>query len=148
MPTHRRQLCRREEAGSAQVIYWRNHEARSAKPTRTSCCSDDNRSIRVVQRPYSQHACVRRRKHAVKRWLPVLIPDPPGGAIIAWSDGRRAGPRTEPYLQKLSSTGQRMWDTSDVSPSNIQENKYLGGIVSDGAGGAILGWQQSYSISD
>jgi hypothetical protein len=78
--------------------------------------------------------------------LPMLIPDTSGGAIVAWTDTRRSF-WSEPYLQKLNPTGQRMWDTSGVSASTLGEDKQLTGITTDGAGGAIVGWQQNYSLS-
>jgi hypothetical protein len=79
--------------------------------------------------------------------VPLLSPNPPGGAIIVWMDGRRSVTFLEPYLQRMNSSSERMWDTSGISASSLTENKIIAGIVPDGAGGAILGWQQSFSVS-
>ena len=70
---------------------------------------------------------------------PLIIPDGSGGTIIAWQDGRTGG-SLDIYVQKLSSIGYIQWPADGVAICTGQTGLILGGIVSDGAGGAIITW--------
>ena len=70
---------------------------------------------------------------------PLIIPDGSGGTIIAWQDSRTGG-SLDIYVQKLSSIGYIQWPADGVAICTGQTGLILGGIVSDGAGGAIITW--------
>jgi hypothetical protein len=70
---------------------------------------------------------------------PLVIPDGAGGTIIAWQDPR-TGDQPYIYAQKLSSIGYIQWPTNGVAICTGQTGLILGGMVSDGAGGAIITW--------
>ncbi len=70
---------------------------------------------------------------------PLIIPDGSGGTIIAWMDGRTGG-SLDIYVQKLSAIGYIQWPSDGVAICTGQTGLSLGGIVSDGAGGAIITW--------
>ncbi len=70
---------------------------------------------------------------------PLIIPDGSGGTIIAWQDAR-TGSSLDIYVQKLSSIGYIQWPSDGVAICTGQTGLVLGGIVSDGAGGAIITW--------
>ena len=69
---------------------------------------------------------------------PMVIPDGAGGAIVAWADPR--GATTDIYVQKLSVIGFIQWAANGVVICTGQSGAILGGMVSDGAGGAIITW--------
>lgn len=72
---------------------------------------------------------------------PMVIPDGAGGAIFAWADAR--GATTDIYVQKLSVIGFLQWAVNGVAICTGQSGVILGGMVSDGAGGAIITWHDS-----
>jgi hypothetical protein len=68
----------------------------------------------------------------------VAVSDGSGGAIIAWMD-----PRDTPYdiyAQRISGTGTIQWLADGVPICVAAGQQYFPGIVTDGAGGAIIGW--------
>ncbi|MFN3873648.1 MAG: hypothetical protein ACK4R9_11680 [Ignavibacterium sp.] len=71
---------------------------------------------------------------------PRIIADGSGGAIITWNDFR-GGNYSDIYAQKISANGIIQWTANGVpvcTANNSQNNPV---IVSDGAGGAIISWQ-------
>jgi len=82
-------------------------------------------------------------KHQI---APAIVADGAGGAIILWSDARGGGPLVT-YAQHVSAGGVPMW-----SPDGIIVCRAFGGqmnlaAVSDGAGGAIVAWQDGRAAS-
>ena len=69
---------------------------------------------------------------------PMIIPDGAGGTIVAWQDARGSTP--DIYVQKLSVIGYIQWEANGVAICTGKIGLVLGGIVSDGAGGAIITW--------
>jgi len=79
---------------------------------------------------------------------PVLCSDGAGGAVIAWQDLRN-GSDYDIYAQAVASNGTLKWSPSNgVAICTATNNQVLQVIASDGAGGAILGWQDSRSGVD
>ena len=71
-------------------------------------------------------------------YLPTVLGDGTGGGIIAWQDNRTG--MTDIYAQKVDATGAALWNADGIAVSvatGVQENPV---IVSDGSGGAIVGW--------
>jgi hypothetical protein len=71
---------------------------------------------------------------------PMIVSDGSGGAIIAWEDFR-SPPYAYLYAQRLNNLGQRQWPDSGVLVTYIPTSKFLRGVISDGAGGAIVCWR-------
>jgi hypothetical protein len=70
---------------------------------------------------------------------PVIASDGAGGAIVAWHDGRVAEP--DIYAQRVNASGVPQWTANGVAICTAALNQYYPAIVSDGAGGAIIAWQ-------
>ena len=70
---------------------------------------------------------------------PLAIPDGEGGTIVTWQD-LRSGSTTDIYAQKLDMTGYIQWTGNGVAICTGKTGLALGGIVTDGAGGAIITW--------
>lgn len=69
----------------------------------------------------------------------VACSDGAGGAIIAWMDDR--GADTDIYAQRFDAVGNPLWGINGIpicTEGGIQANP---AITSDGAGGAIIAWQ-------
>jgi hypothetical protein len=72
---------------------------------------------------------------------PVAAPDGTGGVIVAWSDYRGASGFTDIYAQRIKWNGGDGWRHNGVPISQASNNQWNPQIVSDGAAGAIVGWQ-------
>jgi len=71
---------------------------------------------------------------------PLIIPDGAGGTIVAWADNRTGG-YVDIYAQKLGGFGFTQWAANGVAICTGKTGLGLGGMISDGAGGAIITWQ-------
>jgi hypothetical protein len=71
---------------------------------------------------------------------PVLVPDGVGGALIAWSDAR--GASFDIYSQHVLPSGvvDPAWPANGRALCVATNNQQYPAIVSDGAGGAIVAW--------
>jgi len=77
---------------------------------------------------------------------PVLVPDFAGGCLVFWQDARN-GSEYDIYGQHIGASGQIVssptsnWIANGIPVSTATGNQYLPMAVPDGAGGAILVWQ-------
>ncbi|MBI3606587.1 MAG: hypothetical protein HY207_01300, partial [Nitrospirae bacterium] len=69
-----------------------------------------------------------------------LTSDGAGGAIIAWEDFR-AGTTSDIYAQRVTSTGAVLWTANGIPVSTAASTQSALQLTSDGAGGAIIAWQ-------
>ncbi len=74
--------------------------------------------------------------------FPVIASDGVGGAIIAWEDDRTTIGK-DIYAQRVNSLGTTHWTTNGVAISTATGQQEKPGIIGDGAGGAIITWQDS-----
>jgi hypothetical protein len=72
--------------------------------------------------------------------VPDIISDGAGGAIITWSDYRN-GINQDIYAQHLNALGVATWTTNGVAICTASDEQYYPKIISDGAGGAVITWQ-------
>lgn len=70
---------------------------------------------------------------------PRIISDGAGGAIITWVDFRN-GFNYDIYAQRVSGDGVIQWQTNGVPIHTGARTQWWPAIVSDGAGGAIITW--------
>lgn len=68
-----------------------------------------------------------------------MIPDGSGGAIIAWHDFRYS--RNYVFVQKINAAGAVQWTVNGVSVSTLWFHQQNPVLASDGAGGAIIAWE-------
>lgn len=73
---------------------------------------------------------------------PVIVADGAGGAIVAWADNR-ASAYSDLYAQKVSSGGAVQWTVDGVALSTAAGQQYTPAIATDGAGGAIVAWEDA-----
>lgn len=71
---------------------------------------------------------------------PVIATDGAGGAIVAWEDAR-TGTGDDVYAQRLDASGAAQWAANGVVVCVASSYQTVPAIVSDGAGGAIVAWQ-------
>jgi hypothetical protein len=70
---------------------------------------------------------------------PRLVTDGAQGAILAWED-MRTGSDPAIFAARLRADGTLPWRTDGVEVAAPKSGQRLAGIVSDGAGGAYIGW--------
>ena len=74
---------------------------------------------------------------------PQIVGDGAGGAIVCWTDGRNdpAGTHRDIYAQRLDAGGALLWAPDGVPVCSWEEDQDEPCMVSTGAGGAIVAWQ-------
>ncbi len=77
------------------------------------------------------------------QYNPQLCSDDSGGAIIVWTDSRNVF-GTDIYAQRINASGMTQWTANGVVVCTDPLTKQGGAaIVRDGAGGAIISWQDN-----
>lgn len=79
------------------------------------------------------------------QYFPQLVSDGNGGAIVVWQD-YRSGSSSDIYAQRISPNGALVW-ASDVAVCAAGGDQEKPKVVADGAGGAIIVWQDYRSGS-
>ncbi|MBI3193956.1 MAG: hypothetical protein HYZ34_05720, partial [Ignavibacteriae bacterium] len=79
--------------------------------------------------------------------FPQMVSDGGGGAIITWYDYRN-GTTADIYVQRINGSGIVQWATNGVPISLATNEQQLPNLISDGAGGAIIAWQDKRSGGD
>jgi len=69
----------------------------------------------------------------------VVIADGAGGAIVAWQD-TRSSISADIYAQRIDAFGVPQWTTNGVAICTATNDQVSPAIVADGAGGAIVAW--------
>ena len=77
---------------------------------------------------------------------PRICSDGAGGAIITWNDYRNGN--WDIYAQRINSTGDVQWISNGTVVSNASSNQRSPQICSDGAGGAIITWNDYRNGND
>ncbi|MHA1377089.1 MAG: hypothetical protein ACTSRG_01790 [Candidatus Helarchaeota archaeon] len=70
-----------------------------------------------------------------------------GGLIIAWQDRRTISGWEDIYVQLVDSNGISQWDANGTVICNDSRAQMLPEICSDGAGGAIITWQDRRDLT-
>lgn len=76
-----------------------------------------------------------------------IIADGSGGAIIVWSDGAGGGPNADIRAQLINASGTVLWSDGGASVCNASSLQNTPQLISDGAGGAIISWEDWRSFS-
>jgi hypothetical protein len=71
--------------------------------------------------------------------FPKIVPDGAEGAIVTWNDYRNG--QIDIYAQRVGASGAVLWTTDGVGLSTVLNDQEIPAIVSDGAEGAIVAWQ-------
>jgi hypothetical protein len=74
------------------------------------------------------------------QYLPKIISDGAGGAIATWHDFRIGGV-ADIFVQRVDGAGTALWTPNGVILSGPASSEYSPAIIADGAGGAIVSWQ-------
>ncbi len=71
---------------------------------------------------------------------PKVVSDGAGGAIVTWRDHRPSIYQVDVYAQRIDASGMILWTADGVALCNAANDQDFPAIVSDGAGGAIVAW--------
>jgi hypothetical protein len=77
--------------------------------------------------------------------FPTVVSDGAGGAIVTWADQRNNN--FDIYAQWISAAGTVQWMASGVALCTAAGSQFAPTVVSDGAGGAIVTWDDYRSGS-
>jgi hypothetical protein len=83
---------------------------------------------------------------AGEQTLPHIVSDAAGGAIIAWIDGRSMV-ESDIYAQRVNAAGVDLWTWDGVAVCTASNNQFDPELIPDGAGGAIVVWDDFRSLS-
>jgi len=72
---------------------------------------------------------------------PTIVADGEGGAIVAWDHGDLGS--KDVYVQRINSAGTSLWTAGGVAICTATDDQFIGKIVSDGTGGAIVNWEDN-----
>jgi hypothetical protein len=71
---------------------------------------------------------------------PLLVADGSGGAIILWVDQSGGAGNEDIYAQRVDGSGSAQWAANGIPVCGAAGPQYGHCIVSDGVGGAVVGW--------
>ncbi len=71
---------------------------------------------------------------------PRIDSDGAGGAIVAWYD-HRSGTNWDIYARRVDAAGNVLWTVDGVAICTAANDQYTPRVVSDGAGGALIAWE-------
>ena len=74
------------------------------------------------------------------QYLPKVVADGAGGAVVTWTDFRIGGV-SDIFVQRVNASGAALWTANGVDLSGPASSEYSPSIAADGAGGAIVTWQ-------
>jgi predicted lipoprotein with Yx(FWY)xxD motif len=77
---------------------------------------------------------------------PRITSDGAGGAVVTWVESRNGN--CDIYAQRINTSGTVLWTSDGVPISVATGTQYYPQITSDGAGGAIVTWQDERSGND
>lgn len=69
-----------------------------------------------------------------------VVSDGAGGVIAAWTDSRNSSASPDVYAQRFDARGRELWTPGGVPVCTAIDGQYPNGIVPDGAGGAVVNW--------
>lgn len=79
------------------------------------------------------------------QFLPRMTRDAAGGVIMTWHDSRSVS-NFDIYAQRINSAGVPQWIANGIAVSNDVADEFRPSIISDGAGGAIIAYEQMVSF--
>jgi len=74
------------------------------------------------------------------QFLPLVVTDGLGGAIIAWSDNRTPPHTADIYTQRLDASGTPLWIANGVGLCSQAGSQEVEDMISDDRNGAIVVW--------
>ena len=82
------------------------------------------------------------------QWMPQIISDGDGGAIVAWLDERNLVVLPPPltsdiYAQRVNASGVAQWTPDGVPLCTTSAGSFLPDMIADGAGGSVVCWHDS-----
>jgi hypothetical protein len=79
-----------------------------------------------------------------------MASDGAGGALVTWIDERRGVDSADVYVQRITGDGTvaEGWPADGAAVCDAAGEQFVGGIVGDGLGGAILAWDDGRVSKD
>jgi hypothetical protein len=74
--------------------------------------------------------------------------DGAGGMFAVWTDTRNSATGYDIYAQRIGANGRALWTPNGVEVCRVASIQELPSIVADGAGGAVIVWQDHRVFND
>ena len=71
---------------------------------------------------------------------PIMVADGAGGFIVLWTDFRKPGFDPDLYCQRVSASGDTLWNPGGVVLCDAPGVQQLPTLIADGQGGAFAAW--------
>jgi hypothetical protein len=81
------------------------------------------------------------------QYRPMIVSDDLGGAIVIWTDARSGSLSPDIYAQRVSASGTVEWTTNGVAICTAVREQRGSTVVSDGAGGVVVAWEDFRSYN-
>jgi hypothetical protein len=120
------------EAGSGAIVTWQDHRSDTDYDIYAQRISADG----VPQWTADGVALC---SATGNQWNPALVSDSGSGAIIVWQD-QRSDSNDDLYAQRILASGAVAWTADGVALCSATGWQKSPAIVPDGAGGAIVAW--------
>ena len=80
----------------------------------------------------------------------ALVPDGSGGVIVGWFDTRGGPDEVDVYVSRFTASGTLApgWPAHGLALCTAPGYQFLGGVITDGAGGAIAAWDDGRTYQD
>ncbi|TAK10182.1 MAG: hypothetical protein EPO39_00715 [Candidatus Manganitrophaceae bacterium] len=137
---------------ASDILSWSDTEIKARVPEGASSGSvkvvvsgvESSSGALVVlwQKENPENAAVSTAAH--DQFYPQLISDGAGGAIVVWADFRN-GATSDLFAQRVNGSGAVQWAADGIAVSTAPNNQSFPQLVSDGAGGAIIVWEDNRS---
>ncbi|TKJ27904.1 MAG: hypothetical protein CEE42_00045 [Promethearchaeota archaeon Loki_b31] len=135
------QLC--SDGSGGAIITW--YDGRSGSTGRNIYSQSINSSGNIQWTNNGVAICTANND----QWVPQLCSDGSGGAIISWYDNRNIDiTGRDIYVQLINSAGNVLWISNGLAICTVNNDQINPQICSDGAGGAIITWNDGRSEND
>lgn len=78
-------------------------------------------------------------------WYPEIVGDGDGGGIVTWQDWRNGN--YDVFARRVSGAGSPLWSAGGVGVCLAAGDQTRPRLVSDGAGGAVIAWEDARGAS-
>ena len=79
-----------------------------------------------------------------KQHYSEVVSDGSGGILVTWADQRSGD--YDIYAQRIDANGTPLWTVDGVVVCSFLEDQMESDIISDGAGGAVIVWQDNWTV--
>jgi len=85
---------------------------------------------------------------ATLAYMPAIVTDGAGGAIITWNDTRNGSTNSDIFAQRMNAAGVPLWTANGVNVCTVASDQLYPWMVADGSNGAVIAWLDERGADD